>query len=135
MIRFKMLPILLLALTGSSTRIAAAEAAKLIAITHVRIFDGSKVIPDGTVVVEGRTIRAVGAKAAVPAGAEVIDGTGRHAAARPHRRPHPHLGRGARPRRRLRRHHRARHVHRSRASPAPCAKSRRRPALPAGPTC
>ncbi|HSS78654.1 MAG TPA: CIA30 family protein, partial [Thermoanaerobaculia bacterium] len=44
--------------------------------THVRIFDGSKVIPDGTVVIEGRTIRAVGAKVAVPAGAEVIDGSG-----------------------------------------------------------
>jgi len=74
MIRYKILPTLLLALlmTGG----LAADAAKPIAITHVRIFDGSKVIPDGTVVVEGRTIRAVGAKVAVPAGAEVIDGSG-----------------------------------------------------------
>jgi len=74
MIRYKILPTLLLALlmTGG----LAADAAKPIAITHVRIFDGSKVIPDGTVVIEGRTIRAVGAKVAVPAGAEVIDGSG-----------------------------------------------------------
>ncbi|MBW8875583.1 MAG: CIA30 family protein [Acidobacteria bacterium] len=81
MIRFKMLPTLLLALimTGSLTckaRGEAAEAARPIAITHVRIFDGSKVIPDGTVVVEGRTLRAVGPKVAVPAGAEMIDGSG-----------------------------------------------------------
>jgi imidazolonepropionase-like amidohydrolase len=74
MIRYKILPSLLLALsmTGGLT----ADAAKPIAITHVRIFDGSKVIPEGTVVVEGRTIRAVGTKVAVPAGAEVIDGSG-----------------------------------------------------------
>ncbi len=81
MLRTKTLPILLLALaiTGSLTctaRSEAAETAKPIAITHVRIFDGSKVIPDGTVVVEGRTIRAVGPKVAVPAGAVVIDGSG-----------------------------------------------------------
>ncbi|MEA2601572.1 MAG: hypothetical protein QOF89_2564 [Acidobacteriota bacterium] len=84
MIRIKTLPTLLLALlalssTGSLTcnGIAeAAEAAKPIAITHVRIFDGSRVIPDGTVVLEGRMIRAVGPKVAVPAGAQVIDGSG-----------------------------------------------------------
>jgi len=74
MIRYKILPTLLLALVMTGG--LAAVAAKPIAITHVRIFDGSKVIPDGTVVVEGRTIRAVGAKVAVPASAEVIDGSG-----------------------------------------------------------
>lgn len=74
MIRYKLIPTLLLALlmTGG----LAAETARPIAITHVRIFDGSKVIPDGTVVIEGRTIRTVGRKVAVPAGAEVIDGSG-----------------------------------------------------------
>jgi imidazolonepropionase-like amidohydrolase len=81
MIRIKTLPTLLLGLvaTGSlicSARSEAAEAAKPIAITHVRIFDGSKVIPDATVVLEGRTIRAAGPKVAVPAGAQVIDGSG-----------------------------------------------------------
>jgi imidazolonepropionase-like amidohydrolase len=74
MIRYKLPSTLLLALlmTGG----LAAEAAKPIAITHVRIFDGSKTIPDGTVVIEDRTIRAAGPKVAVPAGAEVIDGSG-----------------------------------------------------------
>jgi imidazolonepropionase-like amidohydrolase len=77
MSRTKPLPTLLLALFAlSPTGSLSAEAAKPIAITHVRIFDGSKVIPDGTVVLEGRTIRAVGAKVPVPAGAEVIDGSG-----------------------------------------------------------
>ncbi|HEX4962373.1 MAG TPA: CIA30 family protein [Thermoanaerobaculia bacterium] len=84
MIRSKILNILLLALVMAggltvpvlSKTAEAAETAKPLAITHVRIFDGSKVIPDGTVVVEGRTIRAVGSKVAVPAGATVIDGSG-----------------------------------------------------------
>ncbi len=74
MIPFKTLPTLLLALLIAGS--LAAETSKPIAITHVRIFDGARTIPDGTVVVEGRTIRAVGPKAAVPAGAEVIDGAG-----------------------------------------------------------
>jgi imidazolonepropionase-like amidohydrolase len=74
MIRYKILPTLFLALLATGG--LSAEAAKPIAITHVRIFDGSKVIPDGTVVIEGRMIRAAGPKAAVPAGAEVIDGSG-----------------------------------------------------------
>ncbi len=74
MIRLRILPVLLLslAMTGG----LAAEAAKPIAITHVRIFDGARTIADGTVVIEGWTIRAVGPKVAVPAGAEVIDGSG-----------------------------------------------------------
>jgi imidazolonepropionase-like amidohydrolase len=46
------------------------------AVTNVRIFDGEKVILQGTVVVAGGKILAVGAKAAVPPGARVIDGTG-----------------------------------------------------------
>lgn len=74
MIRYRTVPALLLAL--STVGSLAAEPPKPIAITHVRIFDGSKVILDGTVVIEGQTIRAVGPKAAVPAGAEVIDGSG-----------------------------------------------------------
>jgi imidazolonepropionase-like amidohydrolase len=79
MIRLKTLPLLLLSLVIGALIWMAAGAedhSKPIAVTHVRIFDGSKVIPNGTVVVQGRTIRAVGAKAAVPAGAEVIDGSG-----------------------------------------------------------
>ncbi len=80
MIRLKTLPVLLLSLVAGvstwSTPSFAAEAARPIAITHVRIFDGTKTIPDGTVVVEGRMIRAVGPRVAVPAGAQVIDGSG-----------------------------------------------------------
>jgi imidazolonepropionase-like amidohydrolase len=79
MIRLKTLPLLLLSLVIGALIWMAAGAedhSKPIAITHVRIFDGSKVIPDSTVVVQGRTIRAVDPKAAVPAGAEVIDGSG-----------------------------------------------------------
>lgn len=63
-------------ISGSIACRAAETSGKPIAITNVRIFDGSKVIPNGTVVLEGRTLAAVGPKVAVPAGAEVIDGTG-----------------------------------------------------------
>ena len=42
---------------------------RTVAITNVRIFDGTRVIPKGTVVFQGGKIRAVGDKAAVPAGA------------------------------------------------------------------
>jgi imidazolonepropionase-like amidohydrolase len=64
-----------LMLTGSLA-CRAETPGKPIAITNVRIFDGSKVIPNGTVVLEGRTITAAGPKVTVPPGAEVIDGTG-----------------------------------------------------------
>ncbi|MFY9826762.1 MAG: amidohydrolase family protein [Thermoanaerobaculia bacterium] len=75
---FLLLPLLSGALSCNSPAPAAdaTNLAQPIAITHVRIFDGSRVIPDGTVVFQGRTIRAVGPQAAVPAGAEVIDGSG-----------------------------------------------------------
>jgi imidazolonepropionase-like amidohydrolase len=47
------------------------------AIKDARIFDGEKVIPSGTVVIKDGKIAAVGAKIAVPADAEVIDGRGK----------------------------------------------------------
>src|SRR5258708_5074595 len=47
------------------------------AITNVRLFDGTKVVPHATVVIEGTRIVAAGAKVAVPAGATVIDGNGK----------------------------------------------------------
>ncbi len=52
--------ILLLAfvLVGNIAAGAAEPASKPIAITNVRIFDGARVIPKGTVVVRGRTIAA-----------------------------------------------------------------------------
>lgn len=57
--------------------VVTAEAAeKSFAITNVRIFDGERTIPKGTVVVTGRQIAAAGADMKAPAGAEVIDGSG-----------------------------------------------------------
>lgn len=46
------------------------------AIVDARIFDGSQVIPKGTVVVEGGSITAVGPEVKPPAGARVIDALG-----------------------------------------------------------
>jgi len=52
-----------------------------VAFTHVQLFDsvGSRFLSDQTVIVEGRTIRAVGAAASVsiPDTAEIIDGRGK----------------------------------------------------------
>jgi len=59
--------------------IRAAEPAKpasVLAITHVRLFDGAQVTADATVLVADGKIRAAGSKVAVPAGAQVVDGTG-----------------------------------------------------------
>jgi imidazolonepropionase-like amidohydrolase len=47
-----------------------------IAIQHARIFDGSTIIPDSTVVVQDGAIAAIGDKSAIPAGAQVINATG-----------------------------------------------------------
>jgi len=67
-----------LALAGSLAVGIAVQSGppKPIAITNVRIFDGVRVIPRGTVVFQGREIKAVGKSAAVPRDAEVIDGGG-----------------------------------------------------------
>jgi len=46
------------------------------AIRNVRIFDGSKVIPKGTVVFSKGAITAVGTNIRIPHGAEIIEGTG-----------------------------------------------------------
>jgi imidazolonepropionase-like amidohydrolase len=77
MTRQRFIPLLVLLLAGIAVpKARAAEAARPVAITNVRIFDGARVLPRGTVILEGRKIAAVGEKVAVPAGAEVIDGTG-----------------------------------------------------------
>ncbi len=70
-------------LIGASVRASepvpgpAGNEAGSTAFINVRIFDGEKVIPAATVVVEGGRITAVGTEAAVPAGAEIVDGAGR----------------------------------------------------------
>ena len=51
--------------------------ARTIAFQNVRIFDGSSMLPQGTVVVQDGTIAAVGNDIAIPPDAQVIDGTGR----------------------------------------------------------
>jgi imidazolonepropionase-like amidohydrolase len=52
-------------------------AAQQTAITNVRLFDGTKVIPHATVVIDGTRIAAAGADVAVPKDAKVIDGSGK----------------------------------------------------------
>jgi imidazolonepropionase-like amidohydrolase len=74
-----MLPVLALAggflLASASCAQAAPRGA--IVITNVRIFDGTKVIPKGTVIVQGDKILAVGEHLAAPGNVqETIDGTG-----------------------------------------------------------
>jgi hypothetical protein len=54
-----------------------AAQTKQTAITNVRLFDGTRVVPHATVVIDGTRIAAAGAKVAVPAGATVIDGNGK----------------------------------------------------------
>ncbi len=46
-------------------------------IQNVRVFDGTNIIPELTVVVSGERISHVGKHLAVPVGAEVIDGAGK----------------------------------------------------------
>jgi imidazolonepropionase-like amidohydrolase len=48
-----------------------------LAITHVRAFDGERMLPDTTVLVDGDRIVAVGAGLAVSTGVEVVDGSGK----------------------------------------------------------
>jgi imidazolonepropionase-like amidohydrolase/poly(3-hydroxybutyrate) depolymerase len=48
-----------------------------VAISNVRIFDGARVLQQGTVVFMHGTISAVGSKVTVPAGAQIIDGSGK----------------------------------------------------------
>jgi len=45
------------------------------AIHNVRVFDGTKILPYGTVVFQDGTIMAIGDERAIPLGARVIDGT------------------------------------------------------------
>jgi imidazolonepropionase-like amidohydrolase len=77
--RFPAWVLALLTLAACATPRATPEAASgepSLAIHHVRIFDGERVIPDGTVVVRGGKIVAVGADVSPPQGAELVDGQG-----------------------------------------------------------
>ena len=59
-----------------SPAVSAQEASRDFAIKNVRVFDGSAVTQNATVVVESGLIKAVGKNVPVPAGVEVIDGAG-----------------------------------------------------------
>jgi imidazolonepropionase-like amidohydrolase len=79
MIRIKMVLCLtaLAACLSAIVPVAKEHADRTVAITNVRIFDGDRIIPDGTVVISGRTIAYVGKeKKKIPQGAEVIEGAG-----------------------------------------------------------
>jgi imidazolonepropionase-like amidohydrolase len=68
---------LLTILCASLFASALAAQSKPTAITDVRLFDGTRVVPHATVVIEGAKIIAAGTKVAIPAGASVIDGKGK----------------------------------------------------------
>jgi len=57
--------------------LALPLAAQPTAITNVRLFDGTKVVPHATVVIDSSRIAAAGANVGVPKGAKVIDGSGK----------------------------------------------------------
>jgi imidazolonepropionase-like amidohydrolase len=59
-----------------SPAVSAQEASRDFAIKNVRVFDGTAVTQNATVVVEKGLIKAVGKNIPVPAGVEVIDGAG-----------------------------------------------------------
>lgn len=56
--------------------ILAQESSKPLVIRNVRIFDGSRVLAEDTVIIRNGKIAKIGKKLAVPADAQVIDGTG-----------------------------------------------------------
>ena len=67
MFRLKAFVLPALVLAGSLVSTAwAQDAPRPIVITNVRIFDGTRVIPKGTVVFQGREIKAAGENVAVP---------------------------------------------------------------------
>jgi len=70
---------LLLAVTAGALSLSAPAWAQApgFAITGVRVFDGDKVTPQATVVVQGGRITALGPRAKVPDGLTVVDGAGK----------------------------------------------------------
>ena len=55
----------------------AQKTSNVTAIKNVRIFDGAKIIPAGTVLVSDGKIAACGANVVIPAGAEIIEAAGK----------------------------------------------------------
>jgi imidazolonepropionase-like amidohydrolase len=65
------------ALAALATAQPAQPAAGPMLIEHVRVFDGTRVLNDTSVLVEGGRIRSVGANPARPAGVIIVDGAGK----------------------------------------------------------
>lgn len=81
MVRFRLAHFVILALClfgghPAATRLGAAAPPGAFAVVNVRFFDGARLVPRGTVVVDGGRIAAAGPKVRPPRGAEVIDGSG-----------------------------------------------------------
>ena len=68
---------LTLTLVTASLLTTPVRAQQPIVIRDIRVFDGTRVIPKATVLVREGKIAAVGANVTTPAGAQVVDGTGR----------------------------------------------------------
>jgi len=71
--RIGLLALLLVALTA----IATANDQRSVLLRNVRVFDGRRVIPSTSVLIRGERIAAINPGLPVPAGAEVIDGSGK----------------------------------------------------------
>src|SRR5260370_13978361 len=70
------LPILI-AFTTCATLATAQSTSKPLLIQHVRVFDGTRVLENTSVLVEAGVIRRIGTNIAPPAGADVINGAGK----------------------------------------------------------
>ena len=66
-----------IACTAYATLASAQSRSKPFVIEHVRVFDGTRVIENTSVLVEGAIIRSVAASVPRPPDATVIDGTGK----------------------------------------------------------
>jgi imidazolonepropionase-like amidohydrolase len=68
---------ILLAGAAFAALAGAQPASQPLWIEHVRVFDGTRVLENTNVLVEGGAIRSVGSSMAKPAGARVVDGAGK----------------------------------------------------------
>ena len=68
---------ILLAGAALAALAGAQPASQPLWIEHVRVFDGTRVLENTNVLVEGSVIRSVGSLTVKPAGAQAVDGTGK----------------------------------------------------------
>jgi dihydroorotase-like cyclic amidohydrolase len=71
-----LITVLLILSAPAQTGSSGANQKRALVISNVRVFDGERVIQRATAVVQGGKIVAVSSSARIPAGAEVINGTG-----------------------------------------------------------